>query len=80
MSDFYDKQEDLLEQIAGNIIDVETAIGKTNELLGKILAVLEGDTEKLLHDTRIDLLNSLNAQVELKSRLEHITVKYVKEE
>lgn len=40
MSDVYDKQEDLLEQIAGNIIDVKTAIGTTNELLVKILEAL----------------------------------------
>lgn len=41
MSDVYDPMIDRLEQIAGNVIDVETEQGKTNELLAQVLEELK---------------------------------------
>jgi hypothetical protein len=54
LGDVYDKGQDTLEQIAGNIIDVETEQQKTNELLGRILIILETIKE---NQTRLVVLN-----------------------
>lgn len=52
MGDHYgeDPVQDRLSEVAENIIDVENAIGTTNELLGKILALLENPADrKIVH-------------------------------
>jgi predicted nucleic acid-binding Zn-ribbon protein len=75
MSDVYDKGQDTLEQIAGNIIDVETAIDKTNETLDKILEALQGGTKPkpiMNIDLAGDSLDSLNKQLQLKQRVEQL--------
>lgn len=40
MNDFSSDNE-ILREVVGNIIDIETAVGTTNELLGKILETLK---------------------------------------
>lgn len=71
MSDIYDKGQDTLEQIAGNIIDVETELGRTNELLSKILSLLENPADrKVVH---------INVNFEATSDSPRIVARWIKE-